>query len=170
MKETRSTDLSDLSGLLLSANADAAELPVPAFAAPAVVAACALAGAGGDEPEAGGAAAEATDVSPEAGQVGNQCFHFSIIQRQRDHAASFHLRSGRFQKCRQLSWLILSGNMSQRWPNAATSALSVASTAAVRIENTLPLGGGCIARRTSSSLFRRSGCRSRSRFSWRRGG
>lgn len=64
MKERRSTDLSDLSELLLSANEDAAELPVPAFTGAVVAAGFALAGAGEDELEAGGAATEAADVPP----------------------------------------------------------------------------------------------------------
>ena len=105
--------------------------------------------------------------SAEAGHIGNQGFHISTIQGQGDHAGSFHLGGGRFQKCCQFRWRILTGNMSQRWPNAATSALSVASTAALRIEKAFPV---CIACRTSRWCFRRSGCCTWLRFSWRRRG
>jgi hypothetical protein len=55
--------------------------------------------------------------------------------------------------------------MSQRRPTAATSALSVTSTTALRIKNALPPGGGCIDCQTSSGCFRWSGCRSR--YGWR---
>lgn len=84
----------------------------------------------------------ASRCSAEAGHVRNQSFHIGSIHRQRDHARGLHLRRGRFQKCCQLIRRILTGNMSQRWPGGAASALSVASSAAVRIENAFPRDGG----------------------------
>ena len=102
--------------------------------------------------------------SPEAGHVGNQSFHIGSIHSQRDHSGSFHLGGGRFQNRCQLSWRILTGRMSQRWPEPPTPALSMTSATALRIKNVLPPSGACSVCRTS---YGRSGCRSRFLGRWR---
>jgi len=57
--------------------------------------------------------------SPEAGDERNQRSHIGSVQTQWDHAGSFHLGSGRFQNCLQLSGRILARCMSQRQPACA---------------------------------------------------
>jgi hypothetical protein len=108
--------------------------------------------------------------APEAVHIGNQSLHVRSVQAQRGHTGGFHLCGRRFQNGCQLSRWILAGRMSQRRPRSAASGLSVASTAAMRIIDTFPVGGGRCAGRIFRRWFRRPGWRSCSGSGWSRWG